>query len=64
MFDFFIFVKCLHHKKKKNVFLSLSKQNVIFKHEEITQLNMQNKLQHVSRFATGIISLWKRKDDT
>ena len=28
------------------MFLGVLKQNLIFKHKEITQLNMQNKLQH------------------
>ena len=43
------------------MFLGLLKQNLIFKHKEITQLNIQNKLQHVSRFAIGISSLWKQE---
>ena len=41
--------------------LGLSKQNAIFKLKEITPLNMQNKLQHVRRLATGISSLWKQE---
>ena len=59
MLDFLLLLKTTTPQKESNVFLGLSKRNLIFK--EITQLNLQNELQYVSRFAIGISSLWERE---